>query len=101
LSDLLPERRREPRHQPTANGPDEPIHVIVYSNGTRRVGLVVNRFLDTIEHALTNLRPASRRGTMGSIVILGRVTEILDVEAISAGLMTVTGPIGLPEAAVV
>jgi two-component system, chemotaxis family, sensor kinase CheA len=101
LSDLLPERRREPRHASIANGSDELIHVIVYSNGTRRVGLVVNRFLDTIEHALTNLRPASRRGTMGSLVILGRVTEILDVEAISAGLLKIAGPIGLPEEATV
>ena len=55
-------------------------YVIVYANGDRRIGLVVDRILDTIEHTLDDLRPATRRGTMGSIVIQGRVTEILDVE---------------------
>jgi two-component system chemotaxis sensor kinase CheA len=97
LSDLLPERRLEPRHAAAAPGSGDLIHVIVYSNGSRRVGLVVGRFLDTIDHALDNLRPPSRRGTLGSIVIQGRVTEILDIEAISAGLVKVSGPIGVPE----
>lgn len=97
LSDLLPERRGVRRHASVALGPDDPIHVIVYANGRRRVGLVVNRILDTIEHTLADLRPASRRGTMGSVVIQGRVTEILDIEEICAGLTRVSGPIALPD----
>jgi two-component system chemotaxis sensor kinase CheA len=101
LSDLLPERRRERRNASAAPGPDDRIHVIVYSNGSRRVGLVVNRILDTIEHTLASLRPASRRGTLGSIVIQGRVTEILDVEEICAGLAKVSGPIAALEEVVV
>ncbi len=101
LSDLLPERRRERRTASPAPGPDDRIHVIVYSHGSRRVGLVVNRILDTIEHTLANLRPASRRGTMGSIVIQGRVTEVLDVEEISAGLAKISAPFALMEEVVV
>jgi two-component system chemotaxis sensor kinase CheA len=97
LSDLLPERRREPRHAPAAPGPDDRIQVIVYSNGGPRVGLVVNRIFDTIEHSLANLRPATRRGTLGSMVIQERVTEILDVAQICAGFVRVPVPIDLPE----
>jgi two-component system chemotaxis sensor kinase CheA len=97
LSSLLPERRSEPRHPLDAPGPDDRIHVIVYSSGGRRVGLIVSRILDTIEHSLDHLRPATRRGTMGSIVIQGRITEILDVEEIRAGLTKVCAPIALRE----
>jgi len=97
LSALLTERRGEPRHARVAPGPDDRIHVIVHANGDRRVGLVVGRILDTIEHTLDDLRPATRRGTMGSIVIQGRITEILDVEEIRAALTKVSVPIVLPE----
>jgi two-component system chemotaxis sensor kinase CheA len=98
LSDLLPERRRERRPVPAAPGPGDRINVIVYSDRGRRVGLIVNRLLDTIEHAIANLNPASRRGTLGSTVIQERVTEILDVEQICARFTKkVPVPFALPE----
>jgi two-component system chemotaxis sensor kinase CheA len=97
LSDLLPERRREPRDAPVSPGPGDHIHVIVYPNGGARVGLVVNRIFDTIEQSLATLRPATRRGTLGSMVIQDRVTEILDVAQICAGFVRIPVPITEPE----
>jgi two-component system chemotaxis sensor kinase CheA len=90
LSALLPERRPERSNEP-APGADDRIHVIVCSHGGRPVGLVVNRILDTIEHTLADLRPATRRATIGSIVIHGRVTEILDVDEMCTGSTKVSG----------
>jgi two-component system chemotaxis sensor kinase CheA len=101
VSDLLPERRRERRHPLAPSGPDDPLQVIVYSNGGHCVGLVVNRILDTIEHTLANLRPSSRRGTIGSVVMRGRITEILDVAEICAALTNGSWPTALTEEATV
>lgn len=98
LAQLLPERRREPRHPPAASGSDDRVHVIVYANGDRQVGLVVNRVLDTIEYAPADLRPPTRRGTIGSVVVQGRITEIIDVQQICAGLTTDSRAIALPAA---
>jgi two-component system chemotaxis sensor kinase CheA len=44
------------------------------------VGLVVDQILDIVEESLTVQRPASRPGVLGSAVIQGRVTELLDME---------------------
>jgi two-component system chemotaxis sensor kinase CheA len=98
LTQLLPERRRERRQPPAASGSDDRVHVVVYANGSRQVGLVVNRILDTIEYAPGDLRPPTRRGTIGSVVVQGRITEILDVAQICAGLATGAGAIDPPEA---
>ena len=86
ISDLLPERRRERRNAAPSSEPDDPVHAIVYSHNGRRVGVVVNRILDTVDHLLADRRPGSRRGTVASLVINGRVTEILDLEQICATL---------------
>ena len=86
ISDLLPERRRERRNADPSREPDDPVQAIVYSHDGRRVGVVVNRILDTVDHLLADRRPGSRRGTVASLVINGRVTEILDLEQICATL---------------
>jgi two-component system chemotaxis sensor kinase CheA len=86
IADLLPERRRERRHATPVREAGALIQTIIYANDGRRVGVVVNRFLDTVEQSLADLRPASRRGAVASAVIQGRVTEILDLDEIFAGL---------------
>jgi two-component system chemotaxis sensor kinase CheA len=96
LSDLLPEHEGERRCDPGAPRLDDRIHVIVCSNGRRRVGLVVNRILDTIEHPLSGLQPATRRGMLGLTVIEGCVTEILDVDEICARVTNCPVPIVPP-----
>lgn len=92
LSELLPERRREPRGAASTRELNEVMEMIVHTKDGRRVGVVVERILDTIEHAIAKALPASRKGVVGSVVIQGRVTEILDLDVMceelpgSAGL---------------
>jgi two-component system chemotaxis sensor kinase CheA len=85
---LLPERRASERHVPPKNDKGKMIQAIVYSKGDCRVGLVVEDIVDTVEHSLVDLRPASREGVLASVVIHGRVTEILDLEVICSDLMS-------------
>jgi two-component system chemotaxis sensor kinase CheA len=63
------------------------LQTLVYSQHDGHVGVVVDQILDTVESSLANLRPATRAGVAGSLVIDGRVTEILDLDVICAGLI--------------
>jgi two-component system chemotaxis sensor kinase CheA len=81
ITRLLPERRTVPRHPGGVLGePDGPkVQVVVYEEDGREVGLVVDRVLDILETTLEVQRPASRKGVLGSMIIMERVTELLDV----------------------
>jgi two-component system, chemotaxis family, sensor kinase CheA len=84
LATALPERRtgnRPPVDGEQAAAPEH-LQVIVASSGGRRLGLVVDRVIDIVEESLEGLRPASRAGVRGCAVIRGRVTEVLDVDAV-------------------
>jgi two-component system, chemotaxis family, sensor kinase CheA len=78
---VLPERRRNPRNPDAGVQPDL-LPVVVHSHGGRHVGLVVGRIIDTVEESLKLQRASTRAGIKGCIVINGKVTEILDVEAV-------------------
>jgi two-component system chemotaxis sensor kinase CheA len=60
----------------------EVLQVIVYSEGGRRVGLVVSEILDIVEETLTVKRRRAHAGVLGSAVVQGRVTELLDVHGV-------------------
>jgi two-component system chemotaxis sensor kinase CheA len=92
ISALLPERRLRARRSPAKAETDTKIHAIVYSKDGCSVGLVVDNILDTIEEGLANLRPASRQGALASVVIQGRVTEILDLDVICAHAASISLP---------
>ncbi len=84
LSSALMERRQQSR-TPAAGGEageDEKIQVVVYSDQGRSVGLVVDRILDIAHQAIRIQRNTLRPGTLGSMVVQGRVTEMLDVKGI-------------------
>lgn len=68
------------------------LQALVYSRRGVQVGVVVDEILDTIEASLVDLRPATRPGVTGSLIIAGRVTEILDLDAICAGLTAAPVP---------
>jgi two-component system chemotaxis sensor kinase CheA len=77
--DLLPERRREPRRPLQDRGGDL-LNVIVYNMGDgTAVGLVVDEIVDIVDTRLDEMRPATRAGTDGVVVIKERVTEMIDV----------------------
>jgi two-component system chemotaxis sensor kinase CheA len=67
-----------------ADGPEdtEAVQVVVYAEADRPVGLIVERILDIVEHDSNVEGPAARPGVDGTTVIQGRVTEMLNVEAL-------------------
>jgi len=81
LSDLLLERRQQPRHRRSRTvDKDEKVQVVVYSDRERTLGLVVDRIVDIVEQSITLQQESGREWTKGSVVIQGRVTEVLDLE---------------------
>ncbi len=65
-----------------ARGPSEMLQVLVHNDGGRHVGFVVESIDDVIQQEITTSRRGGRPGTLGSAVIQGRVTEILDADAV-------------------
>lgn len=59
--------------------------VVVYANGEHNVGLVVEAILDIVEGGVEVDRRKSRPGVVGSAVVQGKVTEIMDIGAIVSG----------------
>ena len=53
--------------------------VIVFGDGARRVGLVVDEILDIVQDVFETKGRSTRPGTAGTLVIQGRVTELFDV----------------------
>ncbi len=60
----------------------DPMQVVIYAENGRSVGLVVGRIDDIVEEVITVKRESSGRGTLGSVVIKEKVTDLLDVSAI-------------------
>jgi two-component system chemotaxis sensor kinase CheA len=65
----------------------ETVQVVVYRAGARSVGLVVD-WIDIVEDWIAITRDRRGSGLLGSAVVQGRVTDILDVAGVieSAGL---------------
>ena len=74
LTGTLEQRMGDPEAQP--------VNMIVYEQGERSVGIVVERILDAVEESLTIRHAARGSGTTGSAVIQGNVTDLLDVQAL-------------------
>lgn len=70
-------------HLPGAHAEQaDPLQVVVYSEDQRRIGLVVGHINDIVEETLT-LDPAPPGGSiLGSAVVQGRVTDVLDVRGL-------------------
>jgi two-component system chemotaxis sensor kinase CheA len=69
-----------------ARSDSEKIQVVVYTDHGRSAGLVVDRILDIVESDEVVQSKLARKGTLGMMVTQGRVTELLDVEAMLARL---------------
>ncbi len=87
LSSALTERRQEPRDS-APGAEDEKIQVVVYTDQGRSVGLVVDRILDIAHEAVKIQKHSGRKGTLGTMVVQGRVTELLDLK----GIITTADP---------
>ena len=66
----------------------ETVQVVVYRSRGRSVGLVVDRIVDIVEDRVAITRDGRGSGLLGSAVVQGRVTDVLDVAGVieSAGL---------------
>jgi two-component system chemotaxis sensor kinase CheA len=75
----------------SASGQDEmrdPVQVIVFNDGDRSLGVVVDQILDVAEEAVTVRQKSSRKGLLGSAVVGKRVTDFLDLNLV---IQTATG----------
>ena len=70
----------------TAPADDAPelLQVVVHTEGGRSVGLVVDEIVDIVEEHVEVGAVSRRRGLLGSAVVQGRVTDLLDVPAVVA-----------------
>jgi len=86
LTNALEERRNRLRalQAPPAPG-SAPIQVLVLNHDGRSFGLVVDRILDIVEDRADVKTAATRPNVLYSVVIGGRVTELLDIPAILRG----------------
>jgi chemotaxis protein histidine kinase CheA len=82
LSSVLFERRREPRDPSPAEPDGGKIQVVVYTDHDRSVGIIVDRILDITREAVRIGKHSGRQGALGSMVVQGSVTELLDVKGI-------------------
>ncbi|HZP16886.1 MAG TPA: chemotaxis protein CheA [Terriglobales bacterium] len=74
----------ESKRQKAAAAANGSLHVVVYAEKGRSVGLVVDRILDIVEESFVMQPHTGRTGVMGSAVIQKRVTDILDVPGLLA-----------------
>ena len=57
----------------------DPVQVVVFSEGTRRMGVVVDEILDIVEETISTRSRTSRQGILGSAVVSGNVTDFIDL----------------------
>jgi two-component system, chemotaxis family, sensor kinase CheA len=69
-------------YAPAADASNDTVQVVVYAHEGRMVGLVVDRIVDIVEHAIVVHQRAERLGLVGSLVVDGAVTDLLDIDQI-------------------
>jgi two-component system chemotaxis sensor kinase CheA len=82
VDELLVDRRREHRYA-GEELPDD-LQVLIHRERETLLGVVVGRIIDVVEHPL-ELQPASRPGVRGTMILDGRVTEIIDLAGLVRG----------------
>jgi two-component system chemotaxis sensor kinase CheA len=59
-----------------------PVPVVVFNDGDRSVGMIVDQIVDVVEEAVTIRRKAARKCLLGSAVVGKRVTDFLDLNQV-------------------
>lgn len=67
--------------------PGDRLQVVVYAEGGRSVGLVVDRIIDIVDERLVLQTSTRRPGVLGTSVVQKRVTELVDVPGIVRDLL--------------
>ena len=60
----------------------ETLEVVVHTNRGHSIGLVVDRILDIVEDTFAVQGPGGREGVCGTLVVQGKVTELLDLDKV-------------------
>jgi len=58
------------------------VPVIVFADGDNRIGMMVDEIVDIVEDEIYVRRASNRQGVLGSAVIGGHVTDVLDLQAV-------------------
>ena len=61
---------------------NDELQVVVFTDGQRSIGLVVEQIEDIIEETITIKRASSTQGLLGSAVVAGKITDFLDLHTI-------------------
>jgi two-component system chemotaxis sensor kinase CheA len=77
----LAERLGEPSEPPAE---DQKIQVVVYNNGHQNVGLLVEEILDIVDQRFKVDQTSRGSAILGATVVHGKVTDLLDLEAMVA-----------------
>ena len=82
LRDILGERRPASRVVHAENGAfvTPLLQVIVFGDGVRRVGLVVDEIIDIVQDIFETKGRSTRPNVSGTLIIQGRVTELFDIQ---------------------
>ncbi len=60
----------------------DPVQVMVFNDGDRSVGVVVDQILDVVEETVMVRQKSTRKGLLGSAVVGKRVTDLLDLNEV-------------------
>jgi two-component system chemotaxis sensor kinase CheA len=63
---------------------DPPVQAVVFSEGERQVGLVVDQILDIVEDEISVRSQSREPGLLGSAVVCGKVTDFVDLPGVLA-----------------
>lgn len=66
----------------TTPSSDGLMDVIIYEENSRTYGLVVHRIVDIVDATIDELQPCNHKALLGSTVIHGHVTEVVNLPAI-------------------
>ena len=62
--------------------PSDSVPVIVYEDDGHRAGVMVHQILDVVEETIRIDRRNSHNGVLGTAIVQGRVTEIMDIRGL-------------------
>lgn len=60
----------------------DPVRVVVFSEGARSVGVMVDEILDIVEGDVRTRKSSEKPGILASIVLGGKVTDLLDLKQV-------------------
>jgi two-component system, chemotaxis family, sensor kinase CheA len=79
---LVSLRRVLEPHTTDPDPPPDPVQAVVFNDGDRSVGMIVDEILDVTEEAVTVRQGSERNGLLGSAVVGKQVTDFLDLNEV-------------------